>query len=330
LTSIICRYLCKGLTVKEIQERVKSEFPTAKLKREDVYAHFREAARRNFIHYRPPRSLRLEDQIRDGYRWLQEVKVVLTAVRRDVAGEAARVLVKLLQQFKREKGKDVVHIGFAGGHSMRALAHAFSDELCEPVEGLPGSVVFHALAAGGELNDPTTNPNAFFSFFSYKPVLKIETRYVGLSAPTIVTPDDMHWLKKLPDIKAAFSAVHDIDIIVTSGTEWGDPDSALKKRIKGAAGCVATLNKEKCVGDIFWRPIGANGPIEVETEYRALTLIELFQLPGFIKNGKRVLLMLAPCGGCNKPKGKLLECVLHQKKPLITDLVVDSGAASHV
>jgi DNA-binding transcriptional regulator LsrR (DeoR family) len=330
VTSIICRYLCKGLTVKEIQRRVAKKFPDAHLNREDVYAHFREAAKRNWLQYKPPRSLRLEGQIREAYSWLKNVKVVHTAVRRDVALHAAQRLVQLMQDFRKESGKDEIHIGFAGGHSMRALAHYFSDELCEPVEGLPKSVVFHALAAGGDAKDPTTNPNAFFSFFSYKPILQIEPSYMGLSAPTIVTPQGMEQLKQLPDIRAAFAAAKNIDIIVTSGTEWADKDSALKKRIKGAARCVNKLNKEKCLGDIFWRPIGADGPITAETEYRALTLIELGQLHGFIKGGKRVLLMLAPCGGCNKPKGKLLECVLNQKKPLVTDLVVDSLTASQL
>ncbi len=84
------------------------------------------------------------------------------------------------------------------------------------------------------------------------------------------------------------------------------------------------LEAASCRGDIFWRPIADDGPIQADTDTRALTLIELSDLPGLIRAGKRVLLMLAPCGKCHRPKGRLLKCVLEQKRPIITDLVVDS------
>jgi DNA-binding transcriptional regulator LsrR (DeoR family) len=330
MISIACHYLCKGHTVREIQDLVKKEYPDAKLKREDVYSLFREAAKLGWVNFRPPRTLRLATAIGDNYSWLKSVRVVHTAVLQDVARHAAKTLVGLLQAYRRERDRNEVHIGFAGGHSMRALAHAFADELCEPVRDLPRHVVFHALAAGFDPTDPTTNPNAFFTYFLYKPVLQIEPHFMGLSAPAIVTPEDLRRLKKLPDIKEAFAAAKKIDIVVTSGGVWKDGDSALRKRVEKSAQCMETLKKAKCEGDLLWRPLSRRGPIEKETEYRALTLIELSQLPAFIQARNRVLLMLAPCGACHQPKGSLLECVLNQKRPLVTDLVVDSGTASQL
>ena len=43
-----------------------------------------------------------------------------------------------------------------------------------------------------------------------------------------------------------------------------------------------------------------------------------------------VLVMLAPCGKCHAPKGELLEAVLNQEQPLITDLVVDTLTVSQM
>ena len=330
IVSVICRYHCKGYTVRQMCDALARVFPHVEFKREDFYEHIRYAAKRNWLHFRPPRHLRLADQIRDNYTYLKSVRVVHTAVLRDVAQHAARTLIGLLQTYRRKWNRDEVHIGFAGGHSMRALARAFADELCEPAKDLPRNVVFHALASGFDNTDPTTNPNAFFTYFMYKPMLQIKPHFLGLSAPAIVTPDLLRLLKKLPDIKAAYASAKSIDIVVTSGSQWSDEDSALRKRVQRSSQCMETLEKEQCVGDILWRPLSDRGPIEAETEYRALTLIELGQLPAIIRGDAHVLLMLGPCGNCHVPKGRLLRCVLEQKRPLITDLVVDSGSASQL
>ena len=60
---------------------------------------------------------------------------------------------------------------------------------------------------------------------------------------------------------------------------------------------------------------------------RAVTLMELSDLPDFIKRGKQVLLLVGPCGQCGGPKEEVLESVLTHKRKLITHLVVDSRSA---
>ena len=160
--------------------------------------------------------------------------------------------------------------------------------------------------------------------------MQVTAEFVGLSAPSMVKPEDIPSLRDLSEIDGAFKAVDDIDIIVTSGTEWLDDESALRHRMQRSQKSVRALESAGCVGDILWRPIAEDGPIEEETEIRALTLIELGELESFIQRGKRVLLMLAPCGRCHAPKGRLLRCVLKQDRTLITDLVVDSRSVAQM
>ena len=119
---------------------------------------------------------------------------------------------------------------------------------------------------------------------------------------------------------------------MTSATDWSDKHSALRKRMERSDQSMRTLEEERCVGDILWRPIAEHGPIEAETEIRALTLIELSELPMLIRRGTKVLVMLAPCGGrgCNMPKGRLLRDVLNMKTSLVTHLVVDSRSAGEM
>lgn len=322
--SAVLRFHCKGYTVSKIIKAVAEKYPEIELNRADPYAIVREAARRGWLQFRPPQNLALAEELRRTNPWLNSVNVVRTTVSRDVALHAADALVRLLKCYRRADDRQEVHVGFAGGHSVRALARAFADLLSKPEQGLPETIVFHSMAAGFDPTDPTTDPNTFFTYFLNEPVLQIKPKFMGLNAPSIVKDGDIRRLRELADIKAAFAGMNKIDIIVTSGTEWSDPHSALLKRMQTSTASMEVLAKAGCIGDILWRPLADDGPIEQPTEIRALTLIELSQLTGFIRRGKHVLLMLGPCGGCSQPKGRLLGSILDQRNPLITDLVVDT------
>jgi hypothetical protein len=87
------------------------------------------------------------------------------------------------------------------------------------------------------------------------------------------------------------------------------------------------LNQAGCLGDMMWRPLGPKGPLELQTEIRAMTLMELSELPRFIKRRGRVLLLLGPCGSCAGPKTDVLNAILRSEQPLVTDVVADSRSA---
>ena len=55
-----------------------------------------------------------------------------------------------------------------------------------------------------------------------------------------------------------------------------------------------------------------------------MTLFELDELPGLIKQGKKVVLCVSPCGECGKNKGEILKAILEYKQHYISHLVADS------
>ena len=88
--------------------------------------------------------------------------------------------------------------------------------------------------------------------------------------------------------------------------------------------------KKACIGgDLMWRPIGPQGPIALQTDARALSLVEFEEFPDFMaQNGTKILLVLGPCGKCHLPKTDILRALLGLEKPLISHLVVDTRTAA--
>ena len=91
---------------------------------------------------------------------------------------------------------------------------------------------------------------------------------------------------------------------------------------------VAMLCQDGCVSDMLWLPPASHGPID-STRYphRAMTLIELAMLPGYIQRGTQVLLVLGPCSVCHRPKTDILGTLLHLPEPILIHLIVDSRSA---
>ena len=224
----------------------------------------------------------------------------------------------------------MVHIGFAAGLSMRQVAQSFAELLTYPAPDLPKKIVFHAMLSGHDPGNPTTDPNNFFTFFLHPPALKVETKFVGFRAPTIVRTSAIPIFMEIQEITDAFDAASQLDIIVTSGSDWADEHSSLRLCMKRSSSTLQTLREAGTLVDMLWRPIGANGPITTATELRALTLVELGDLTEFIESGKHVLLMLGPCGVCNEHKGRVFETIVSQKNQLVSHVVADSRTTAHL
>ncbi len=216
---------------------------------------------------------------------------------------------------------------------MRKVAQAFAALLRQPIEGLPKTVVFHALVSGFNLAQPSTAPNGFFTYFASDPGIHVDTKFVGLHAPALIKTEQFDELRALDGIREAYDRADEIDIIVTSASLWSDEHSMLRQYMEREPEDLKALEAAGCIGDMLWRPLGPQGPMKIDTEIRAMTLIELSELPKKIRSGKHVLLVLGPCGGCNEPKGGILGSVLggrqdvHGRQNLITHLVCDSRAA---
>jgi DNA-binding transcriptional regulator LsrR (DeoR family) len=325
----VCSYFCdKGLTATQIQKRMQDEHSARTMTREEPYAYVRKAAMRGWIRFVPPQEHSLQRHLREvAYPWLHDVSVVQTGRSEDVAYRGAKMLLELLQQ--HYSGGEV-HIGFSGGASLRMLAQRFGELLREPAQFLPAKIVFHALVAGFDVNDPTTDPNAFFTYFVSDPRMPFETSFVALHSPAMVEARFEPKLRELPGIKEAYDSASEIDIIVTSTSCWRDAHSMLRHYMDVAGESVEKLEKEGCLGDILWQPLGSAGPFELNTRIRAMTIMKLSELSELVAAGKHVLLVAGPCARCHRPKAEVVKAILDQEHRLITHLVTDSRCARAV
>ena len=321
---LVCNYFCRGMTVADIRRNMKKDHGIV-MTRERPYKILSRAATRGLLKYEAPLDEVLHKKLMERYGALLGARVVHSVAFDHVAYIGAREIIQLLRWYKQgPRKKDKVHIGLAGGPSMRILARHLSDQLCRPQDGLPETLCLHALVSGFNPHDPTTDPNAFFTYFVRRSGLPLQVEFMGLHAPALVESGNYAGMIGMAGIKEAYEARHDIDIFITSGAQWEDEHSLFHQCMERSEGSVEALEAAGCIGDILWRPLGPTQPIEVDTKIRAMTLIELSELPGVIAGGSHVMLVLGACGGCDRSKGKLLRAVLDQENPLLTHLVADS------
>jgi DNA-binding transcriptional regulator LsrR (DeoR family) len=326
--SVVCRYFCEGLRLAEVADRISSEYATS-FSRESTYPMLMEAVRNEWIRFVPPFEQTLTKRIKNAYPWLRDAEVVHTTQFEDVAHRGAEMLITLLKHMKHVK-EGPVHIGFAGGHAMRRLAQILARLLGESEAELPPTLVLHALVAGFEVFDPTTDPNTFFTLFQTQVPFGTTFEFVGLHAPTVVPADQYDCLRETEGIRESYEEVGKLDLIVTSAATWKDKDSTFRKRMVKSEDCKKALSDAQCVGDMLWLPLGPQGPLNPVSNVRTMALVQLQQLPVFLSRGTHVLLVLGPCAACQEEKSEILRAILAPKEHLISHLVVDSRSAREV
>ena len=325
LRSAVLKHFCQGRTMAEICDLVGADFKID-LKRERPYKIISNAAAKGLLHYRAPPEADLRDKLQSAYGL--DIEVVHTAVTEDVAAKGAEVLLRMVRNVPWPD--DEVHIGISGGRAMRDLVREFATLLHQPMDGLPESLVIHSMVAGFDPFDCSTDPNVYVSYFDNQQPLQVKPRFVALHAPPLVKSKVLESLKNLAGIKEAYDLRGELDIIVTSASEWPHEHSALYRYMGRSEKSLKKLQDAGCVGDMLWRPIGVDGPIEVQTEIRAMTLMELSEFPAFIQQRKQVLLVLGPCTHCMEPKPGVLKTILNLKPQLVTQVVVDSRSARQI
>lgn len=321
--ALVCRLFCAGEKPSAIAERIQKDYAPNKFTRQSVHRMLRKAAEKGRFRFAPRASFVLSDKLRQRYQWLAGVEVVHTNDFEDVAYQGAQTLIRLLQDIGRSSRQEV-HVGFAGGHAMHRLAQIFAQLLDESDEDLPETLVLHALVAGFDVRDPTTDPNTFFTLFNNRTSVNTRYEYVGLRTPPVVRADEYDTLRNSEGIKESYDRAGDLDIIVTSAADWTDEHSNFHQYMERSAGCAEMLVKGGCIGDMLWLPVGPHGPLNVQTKIRSMTLIELGELPSFMEKGKHVLLVLGPCAMCRRTKSRVLSAILASEQKLISHLVVDT------
>lgn len=331
LLSAVCKYFCDGKTPSEIAEIMAEKHNILDMKREEPYQILARAAALRRLRFMAPTEIVLKERVREKCPWLDEVDIVHTGVFTPIADHVAAMLVRMLQR-RAARGKDEVHVGLAGGHSMRKVCRAFAFLMSQRPPGMPKKLILHAMAAGFDVEDPMTAPTTFSAYFADDTGMPLADKFVGLYAPTLMDRDEIDKMKSLEGIEEALSQASQLDIVVTSASVWSDKHSLLRQHLESKSpGSLKALQDRGCIGDMFWRPLNKQGPIEVpEERMRTLSLMELGQFPEFIRKGGQVLLVLGPCGECHLPKGEMMEAVLTMNAKLITHLVADSRTTREV
>lgn len=322
LEAKVCREFCAG----QLPSAIAKAF---NLSREQPYKILQLAAQRRRLEYIPLLHFEQAFKLELKYPGLR-ARVVHSGISLDVAFQTASWLLELVQEHRQHADRSEIHIGFAGGGLLRETARLLSRMLRENRTNFENfTFVFHAMVAGFNSQNPMNDPNAFFGFFAGEPALQV--RFIHLLAPGIVTPEAARTLRTIKAIEDAYKSAQELDIIVSSaGAHWNTGCSKLRQLYQEGnplSESLAELQKAKTIGDILWRPISERGPVLTETSIRAMTLLDLPDLPSFISKKKKVLLVLAPCGSCGKPKGQILNAVLKWKERPITHVVLDSRAA---
>ncbi len=325
--SAVCESLCSGgYPMKQARDVILERYGEAgRMTREYAYRLLAEAAANGWLRFRPPPHLQMTQEIADRYEALRDVRVIHSASPYHVASRAAGVVLDLLAAHTG----DTVHLGIAGGFMMREVMESLAELLVDlPAgESLPRKLVFHSLGAGFDEADPTMDPASFYTALTAHYDLPVETGFVDLKTPRLVRSTEVDGLRQMPSVRHAFREAKKVDIVLTSGSDWNDEHSSLRRLLANDVASRRVLEREGCIGNVLWRPIGPHGPIEVETRSRAFTLFELSDLADLVERGKHVVMALGPCARCLAPKSRLLRTVLDAERPLVSHLVTDSPTA---
>ncbi|MBD3237717.1 MAG: hypothetical protein GF330_13520, partial [Candidatus Eisenbacteria bacterium] len=328
--AVVADLFCRGMSVGAIAEAVNMRYNGQlgrPMSREAPYRLLRFAAQHGMMRFRAPEHVSFAEQVVTHYPWLErKAHVVRTTRIADVAYHGAELVRGRIQQLVRRDRRRAVHIGLGGGCTMREFARNLADLLCEPADDLPETLVIHSLVAGADPNDPTTVPSAFCAYFQRGAVMQVQPEFVSFNAPAVVHQRELPALLRRREIREARARVGELDLLVTTGADCV-AHSALRARMAESPRSLRKLEKSGWVGDMMWRPLGARQRIEVRTEIRAMTLIDLEQVAEMRAAGKQVVLLLGCCPDCQAPRQRILRAILDQREPLITHLVADSRTA---
>ena len=347
--SIVSELFCEGRTGKEIKNRVLEDYPKAYgdlLHGENLWDLLRAAAREQLFRHTPRDDVELTRRLQDDYRWLdQRVVVAQTASTGALAQEAARKLLEMIRNVRKQRQSDIVHVGFAGGMTLRTVAEKLALLLRQPHADNPATLVFHAMVASFDDDDFYADPNSFITYF-IGPECRVDVRLVRLPLPGIIESTRYSKIRQLPEIDDVFKRRTDIQIIVTSGSLWSDEHSTLRTYMHaamnqaeqeseagqtndtspGKSALELEFDNQRVIGDLAWQPINKEGPVDIRSGYRVTTLMELDEFSGFIGNGGSVLLVMGCSGISRQPKSELLKAILdlHPEHNWVTDVVTDS------
>jgi len=286
----------------------------------------------------------LVQRLQADYPWLHgRVVVSQTPANDALAQNAADKLLDMIRTVKHQKQCEEVHVGFAGGMTLRAVAEKLAQRLNHHDRNDPETLVFHSMVASFRDDDFFADPNSFITYFMTRS-RRVKVRLVRLLLPGLIESTQYQDVKELSWVKRVFERRSELHIIVTSGSLWDDQCSTLRTylsaateeaRRTGDAGAASDaradvglgeFEEQGVVGDLLWQPINQEGPVRIRGSYEITRLMDLVELPAFIQGGGSVLLVMGCSGISLRPKSQLLKTILdlHPTHQWVTDVVTDS------
>jgi DNA-binding transcriptional regulator LsrR (DeoR family) len=299
-----------------------------KCSRERVHKEVANGIRRGYVRLCPPNDFVIAERLADKFDLdLPKIRVVKTATgtptAEHVATQAAEMLLEMIKNIADAVGR--VHIGFGAGYTVQRIARSLSI-LLRAEEDVP-ALTIHALSSGFSVEDPTTAPVVFLSYFTD---ISPRIEFVGLFAPAVVRCDEYAHIKELPGVRPSFDRRGQIHIAISSMAQRSDPHGLLSKFMDmGGERGRSALREAGWVGDVHWRPFSTTGPILVDSEIRATTIFEIDELVERLKQpNKHNMLSVAPCNWCGCSKAEALLPLLTQPSLRAFDcLIIDAETA---
>jgi hypothetical protein len=306
---------------EEINEKHKLDDEELRLTRERVYPAIGEALRHRLAILCPTREIKLQEELErlPNKGKIEVVNACGQNASTGVPAVAARSVLELIKEIGAERAGGPVHLAFGIGHSSREFAQRLGALLRHDLDAPP--VYFHALASSYSWN-PLETPLACFAYFTetVNDTLDLSERFIGIfSDPYYAAEEYKDAIKNRPLLKRVFARKDEIDIVVTSigtlGTKTKCEHGYLHQYLRRFAGLGSTdieqLNAQGWRGDVQLRPFDENGPIDIKTGPKPVTLFELDELIQLAqKPGKHVYLLCGPCGLCGESKADALVWLL--------------------
>lgn len=347
LQLLICKLFCQGHSPRAISKILKNEYGID-CNQQQIYPKLRAGCNNGFITYTPPADYALAEALMERYKGVLEgVYVAAGPTIEGVAERASRLLDRLIRETHAKKARDAslandkgVHLGLSGGYSLRVLSECFARYLIQTFDKgdhdqtklygqFPDTLHMHAMVAGFDPLDPTTEPNAMFTHLHLENKVPVRMKFVGLNASPVVRRDQLDAFTRLPHVKTSFEEADKIEIAITSMGIWDDPYCMLRKCMEQYPKDYQTLKDAKVIGDLMWQPLGPTEPINGITDLKTVSVMDLLGLNWLIKRGGKVVLVV---GRTRKLESKahVLRQLLAYKRPLISHLVVDSMTAGEL
>jgi hypothetical protein len=246
------------------------------------------------------------------------VRIVTTSHPSDVAHAGASLLCEeIVRHFEYDKGRERLHIGFAGGRTPSLMAEAMAEFLMDPdrwpdwiVDSEPRKVlVFHSLVGNMNPHTPEVDPNAFLVYLAaaangpLASEVPFALHFSSMPAPGVVTVEEYERLRGGVDkgglamVQAAFERRKLLDIVVASCGHWGPEHRSIHGYLSAACASdeglralweetAAELDKLGVIGDMMWAPILPDRPVDAgdlaNVRLRVLSLFDFGELVEFV------------------------------------------------